>query len=139
VTDTELAWHDDDAPILTFPAGIPGFPAARRFTLQQLVEDSAFQLLDSVSGDGVSMVVAQPWLFFPDYAPVIADQDQQELALERPEDAVVFCPVSIDREAQRLYINLRGPLLVNIHTRVGRQCVLEEDLPLRAVIELDVD
>jgi flagellar assembly factor FliW len=138
VTDTEHATHDD-VPILTFPAGIPGFPGARRFALQQLVDDSAFQLLDSVSDDGVSMVVAQPWLFFPDYAPVIANQDQDELGLERPEDAVVFCPVAIDGEAKRLYVNLQGPLLVNIHTRVGRQCVLEEDLPLRAVIELDAD
>lgn len=138
MTDTEHATHED-VPILTFPAGIPGFPGSRRFTLQQLADDSAFQLLDSVSDDGVSMVVAQPWLFFPDYAPVIADQDQDELGLERPEDAVVLCPVAIDGEAKRLYVNLQGPLLVNIHTRVGRQCVLEEDLPLRAVIELDAD
>ena len=139
MTDTELATYDDDLPVLTFPAGIPGFPGARRFALQQLVDDSAFQLLDSVSGDGVSMVVAQPWLFFPDYAPVIADQDQEELGLDRPEDAIVICPVSIDRDARLLYVNLRGPLVVNANTRQGRQVVLDEDLPLRAVIDLDAD
>jgi flagellar assembly factor FliW len=130
---------DDDVPILDFPTGIPGFPGPRRFTLQELVEDSAFQLLESVADDGVSMVVTQPWLFFPDYAPVIDDEDQLELGLERAEDAIVICPVSIDRDARLLYVNLRGPLVVNAHTRRGRQVVLEEDLPLRAVIELDAD
>ena len=128
--------HAEAAPTLLFPTGIPGFPGARRFTLQQLVEDSAFQLLDSLDDD-VSMVVTQPWLFFPDYAPVISDEDQAELGLERAEDAVVFCAVSIDREAGQLYINLRGPLVVNAQTHVGRQIVLEEDLPLRAAIALD--
>jgi len=47
--------------------------------------------------------------------------------------------VSIDREAGNIYINLRGPLVVNATTREGRQVVLEEDLPLRAVIEVDTD
>jgi len=136
VTEPELA--TDDVPILTFPMGLPGFPGPRRFALQELVEDSAFQLLDSVTNDGLSMVVTQPWLFFPDYAPVISDEDQFELSLERPEDVVIFCPVSIDRDAKQLHINLRGPLLVNVHTREGRQVVLEEDHPLRAVIELGV-
>lgn len=136
MTETEVP-RLEEAAILQFPAGLPGFPGMRRFTLQQLVEDSAFQLLESVDGDGVSMVVTRPWLFFPDYAPEIQDEDQDELRLVRPEDAIVFCPVSIDREAGNIYINLRGPLVVNAATREGRQVVLEEDLPLRAVIEVD--
>lgn len=136
---THAAAPDEAAQTLLFPAGLPGFPGMRRFTLVQLVDDSAFQLLDSLEDDGVSMVVTRPWLFFPDYAPVIDDQDQEQLALARSEDAVVFCPVSIDREAGQLYVNLRGPLVVNARTHEGRQVVLEEDLPLRAVIELDQD
>lgn len=138
MTETEVP-RLEEAVVLQFPTGIPGFPGMRRFVLQQLVEDSAFQLLDSVDGDGVSMVVTQPWLFFPDYAPEIQDEDQNELRLARPEDAVVFCPVSIDRDAGNVYINLRGPLVVNARTREGRQVVLDEDLPLRAVIEVDTD
>ena len=136
MTDTALQ-SQDDVQILDFPTGIPGFPGPRRFSLQEVVEDSAFQLLESVTDDGVSMVVTQPWLFFPDYAPVIDDTDQLELGLERPEDAIVICPVSIDRDARLLYVNLRGPLVVNSSTKQGRQVVLDEDLPLRAVIELD--
>ena len=128
-----------EPPVLQFPDGIAGFPAMRRFTLQQVVEDSLFELLDSVDDDGVSMVVTRPWLLFPDYAPEIDDRDRGELELERPEDAIVFCPVSIDRDAGRLCVNLRGPLVVNARTHRGRQVVLDEDLPLRAIIEVDRD
>ncbi len=135
VTDTDVP--DTANGVLRFPAGIPGFPDERRFKLHELVEDSGFQLLTSLDDDSVSMVVTVPWLFFPDYAPVLDDSDQQELGLERAEEAVVFCPVSIDAEARRLYVNLRGPFVVNARTNHGRQVVLGDDLPLRAIIELE--
>lgn len=124
---------------MQFPAGIPGFPGVRRFALRALVTDSAFQLLESVDDDSVSMVVARPWLFFPNYAPDIDDEDQDELGLENAEDALVFCPVSIDRDAGQFHINLRGPFVVNIKTNEGRQVVLDESIPVRAVIEVSND
>lgn len=134
MTDTDQP--DTEPAVLHFPEGIPGFPHDRHFTLDAMVEDGAFQLLNSVDTRGVSMVVAQPWLFFPDYAPEIAASDERELGLERPEDAVLFCAVSIDGEAGRLYINLRGPFIINRRTLTGRQVVLDDDLPLRATVEL---
>lgn len=135
VTDTEVAGAEE-APVLQFPTGILGFPGMRRFVLRQLVDDSAFQLLESVEGDGVSMVVTRPWLFFPDYVLDIDDTDQHELGLHAPDDAIVFCPVSIDSDEGRLYLNLRGPFIVNAKTNEGRQIVLDEDQPLRAVVDL---
>lgn len=131
--------HDPDGPaVLHFPDGIPGFPGERRFTLDAMVEDGAFQLLNSVDTAGVSIVVTRPWVFFPDYAPEIATTDERELGLEAPEDAVLFCAVSIDAAAGRLYVNLRGPFVINRRTHTGRQVVLDDDLPLRATVELEV-
>lgn len=135
MTDTDVA--DTANGVLRFPAGIPGFPNERRFVLHELVHDSGFQLLTSLDDDTVSMVVTVPWLFFPDYAPVLDDNAERELGLTRIEDAIVFCPVTIDAAASRLYVNLRGPFVVNARTNEGRQVVLDADLPLRAVIELE--
>src|SRR5690606_37766613 len=75
---------------LHFPDGIPGFPHLTEFTLVEVVEDGAFQLLQSLEDEDVAMVVCVPWLFFPDYAPEISEEDQEALGLERPEDAIVF-------------------------------------------------
>lgn len=124
--------------LLRFPQGIPGFGQLRTFQLVSLGEDSAFQLLHSVDDPEVEMVVVVPWLFFPDYEIEVPDEDQAELDLENPEDAVVFSPVTLDAEERTVYVNLAGPFVVNPATGEGRQVVqVDRDLPLRAPIPLD--
>ncbi|MEX1271335.1 MAG: flagellar assembly protein FliW, partial [Acidimicrobiia bacterium] len=57
-----------EAPVeLRFAEGIPGFPDHTRFTLVELADDGAFQLLQSLDDENVAMIVTTPWLFFPDY------------------------------------------------------------------------
>ena len=124
---------------IEFEEGIPGFPDVTRFVLMDIVEDGAFQTFQAVDDPSVGFVVAVPWLFFPDYAPVLTDVDQQGLDIERQEDAVVFCPVTVDAEASKAYMNLVGPFVVNIRTMRGRQIVLtDQELPLRAELPLNL-
>jgi flagellar assembly factor FliW len=123
--------------VITFPDGIPGFPGCHRFALVDLAEDSAFQLLQSLDDPGVSMVVSVPWLFFPQYAPELDESDQRDLDIRQPEDAAVFCPVTLDAEEETVYVNLLGPFIVNVRNRTGRQVVLSDpDLPVRAPVPL---
>jgi flagellar assembly factor FliW len=118
---------------LEFEDGIPGFPDAKHFQLVELVEDGAFQLLQSVDDPELSLVVAVPWLFFPDYSPELTDVDQSGLGIEDEADAVVFCAVTLDPEHRSAHMNLLGPFVVNVRTRKGRQIVLtDQDFPLRA-------
>ncbi len=127
----------DEIRAIEFEEGIPGFPYVTRFVLMDIVEDGAFQTFQAVDDPVVSFVVAVPWLFFPDYAPVLTDVDQQGLDIEHQEDAVVFCPVTVDVEASKAYMNLVAPFVVNIRTMRGRQIVLtDEELPLRAELLL---
>lgn len=138
---------DVDDPVLTFDDGIPGFPEATRFMLSELSEGGAFQLFTSVDNPDVSMVVAVPWLFFPDYSPDIPDLDARELGLVDPADAVVFCAVTLEPDDEpsespneapgAVYVNLLGPFVVNARTRHGRQVVLDDaTLPVRARVDL---
>ena len=122
---------------LEFEDGIPGFPEARRFQLVELVEEGAFQLLQSVEDPGLALVVAVPWLFFPDYAPELSEVDQSGLEIESESDAVVFCAVTLDSDNKTAYMNLLGPFVVNVRSRKGRQIVLtDQDYPLRAELPL---
>lgn len=123
---------------LRFADGIPGFGSLHRFQLLSLGDDTAFQLLQCSDDPDVSMVVVVPWLFFPDYAIDLPEQDRQDLAIEQPEDAVVFSPVTLSAEERTVYVNLAGPFVVNPRTGEGRQVVLTDaDHPLRAPISLD--
>lgn len=109
---------------LHFPDGLPGLPDLEHFVIVELREDGAFQQLQSLDNIDVSMIVCVPWLFFPDYAPVLSDLEQAELGLEKSEDAILFVPVSIDPESRQIFLNLLGPFVVNARTRKGRQIVL---------------
>lgn len=123
--------------VLHFVDGIPGFPSSRRFALVDVGEDSAFQYLQSLDESDVAMVVTVPWLFFPDYAPELSEVERGDLGLERPEDAVVFCAVTLEPDNDRIYLNLLGPFIVNAKTRQGKQIVLAHSgYPVRAPIEL---
>ena len=138
MTDTEI---DTEPAVETieFEDGIPGFPDARHFVIVELVEDGAFQMLQNVEDPDLALVVGVPWLFFPEYSPMLTDVDQAGLGIEKQEDAVVFCAVTIDAEARSAHMNLIGPFIVNINSRQGRQVVLaDQDFPLRAPIPLNV-
>lgn len=122
---------------LHFPDGLPGLPDLENFVVVELREDGAFQQLQSLDNIDVSMIVCVPWLFFPDYAPVLSDLEQAELELEKAEDAVLFVPVTIDPDSHQVFLNLLGPFVVNATTRTGRQLVLTgTSYTTRAPIEL---
>ncbi len=122
---------------LHFPDGLPGLPDLERFVIVELREDGAFQQLQSLDNIDISMIVCVPWLFFPDYAPVLSDIEQAELELETADDAILFVPVTIDSETREIFLNLLGPFVVNIKTRKGRQLVLTgTDYTTRTPIEL---
>lgn len=130
----------DQQPILHFPAGIPGLPETREFVLESLApdptEDSAFELLRSLD-DSVSLIVTQPWTFFPDYAPDLPDEQLAEIGIDQAEDVTMFCSVTLDQDNGCVYLNLLGPFVVNVSTRVGCQIVLSDaDWPLRARVDL---
>lgn len=128
----------DGDHVLHFEDGIPGFPDSHRFALVDLEDGGAFQLLQSLDEPDVSMIVCVPWLFFPDYTPELSDVEQRELGLERPEDAIVFCPVTLDAEQEAIYVNLLGPFVVHAESHEGRQVVLADaDHPVRAEVRLD--
>ena len=128
---------DSEPPVLTFPDGIPGFPTATRWVLTDLVEDGAFQVLDSLDDPDLSMVVGVPWLFFPDYAPDLADSEVRALGIEQPEDAILVCSVTVAEDGDGPTMNLLGPFVVNRHTHVGRQVVLGlDDAQVRAPLPI---
>ena len=136
-----VATHDLDdqvlEKILHFPDGLPGFPDLEQFILVDLREDGAFQELRGVEDPEVAMIVTVPWLFFPDYTPVLSDAEQEELELDSEQDAVLFVPVTFDSKERQVFLNLLGPFVVNSRTRRGRQLVLTgSEYPVRAPVQL---
>ena len=119
---------------LRFDDGLPGFPAAHRFTLSPWgADDSPFSVLQSADDADLRFVVVPPELFFPDYAPEIGDDDAERLGLEASDDAILLVVVTLGERAADATANLLGPIVVNRHTLAGAQVVCsQQDLPARA-------
>ncbi len=127
--------------LVEFPNGVPGLSQDTNWQLEGLGEpdESAFMLLSCTEDPDTGMIVTIPWLFFPDYAPDVPDIEYEELGLESPDDAVVFCSVTLDAENERIFVNLLGPFVVNSRTGIGRQVVLtDSEYPVRAQVQLAV-
>lgn len=119
---------------LHFDDGLPGFPEHRRFSLVRWGDEtSPFSLLESLDGDALRFVVVPPALFFPEYAPVLSDEDAARLGLEGADDAIVLVVVSLGERPADATANLLGPVIVNRHTLAAGQVVLTgQDVPTRA-------
>ncbi len=125
------------AKVITFPDGILGFPGSTRFALVNEDDDALFQLLQSLDDESVALIVAVPWLFFPDYSPEISELERKQLKLHSPDDAIVFCPVTLTGDPDVVYLNLLGPFVVHRESLEGRQVVLaDSEWPVRAPISL---
>ncbi|MFZ4516215.1 MAG: flagellar assembly protein FliW [Acidimicrobiia bacterium] len=112
---------------ITFAAGIPGFPNARRFAMQAWGDDdSPFILLECLEDANLAFVIAAPWLFYPDYVIDIDDATVEKLGLRSAEDAGVYCIVTIGDEAKDSTLNLLGPIVVNRRSGSATQVVLHD-------------
>jgi flagellar assembly factor FliW len=129
MTSTDL-----EIPELSFPAGIPGFPDARRFALVWWGdEEGPFSILTCLDQAGLEFLVVPPLAFFPEYAPEIDDDVAERLGIESADDAIVLVIVTVGDEPAAATANLLAPVVINRHSREAVQAVLTTgDQPLRA-------
>ena len=112
----------DEANMVELPAGLLGFESTSRFALVPADEVGAYSWLHSVEDPGLAFLTVVPAFFFPDYAPDVPDDDVEALALTDPDDAQVYCLVTISGD--EVTANLLGPVVVNMVNRTARQVVL---------------
>jgi len=114
----------DEERLISFPAGLLGFPDHRRFALVQTGEESGFYWLQCVDCQELAFVVTDPRLFVPDYRAPIKAEELGKLGLDTVDGAQVF--IIVNKVDNLLTGNLQGPLVVNVRTRVGKQLVLSD-------------
>jgi flagellar assembly factor FliW len=114
---------------------LPGLPGATRYRLRGLDSSGVLFTLESEHSDGgqVSLLLAAPWAFFPDYAPVLSDEDVELLGLSRAEDALLFVVLTAGETAAGSTANLLAPIVLNqVDDRAVQVLLTGTDLPVRA-------
>jgi Uncharacterized protein conserved in bacteria len=120
---TEL---DNTAPLrLSLPHGLVGFEEYKSFELLSVPDQFPFLWMRLHGPDTFDFVVIEPGGIIPDYELELFDEDAQLLGLSDPTDAIVLNIVTVRRGANAsATVNLAGPVIINRHTGVARQCIL---------------
>ncbi len=122
--------------------GLPGLSSSSQWVLRPMgsdaVEGSPFRTLTSVEDtDPVTLILADPWAFFSDYAPDLPDNELEALGITDPGDVTVLCPVTLDAEQGCFYLNLLGPVVFHSGTGQAAQLVLgDQEWPIRAQVDV---
>lgn len=110
--------------VYDFPGGLPGFPHARRFTLLRPPELAPLAWLAAADELDLAFVVIDPLVLFPGYQPRLAPEDLEVLGLADQSQAIMLAILNIPEDPGGTTVNLRGPVVLNPATRVGRQAIL---------------
>jgi flagellar assembly factor FliW len=110
--------------LLSFPAGVIGFPTEQRFALVPHHGSGYIAWLQSVSTPGLAFPVVSAHAFGDKYPDVSVVPAAAEAGLEGPEDALAVMVVLCALSNQPATVNLLA-LVVNATTRKGAQVILE--------------
>jgi flagellar assembly factor FliW len=110
---------------LTFVFPLPGFPEARRFSLEPVEEQAGLlSILRCIDQPSLEFVVALPEAFFADYSPELDDATAERLGLTTADDALVFVILTVAQRIEQTTANLMAPVVVNRHTGEAVQALL---------------
>jgi flagellar assembly factor FliW len=115
--------------LITFPAGLPGYPQERRYALIANRLKPPFYFLQCVDNPALAFVVADPVALFPDFLAKSGPVDLQDLQAQSPEDLEVLVILTFPPGRPReITANLISPLLINPGRRLGKQIFIDKPL-----------
>lgn len=116
----------NEQDVLTFAAGLPGFPEPIKYVLLPLDADLPLALLQSTEKSEIGFVVAFPFAFKKDYVFDLGEEDKKELQIEKEEDVVVYSIVTLKESFNDSTLNLLAPVIINTEKKLGKQIVLHD-------------
>jgi flagellar assembly factor FliW len=122
-----LAAPAPGATLVVLTEALPGFPGHRDYALVAADRDGLVCWLQSIDPDGPRFLAVPAAPYFPDYRPVLPGPVRQELGLGGPDDAAIYCLVTVPGgDVSAATANLRAPVVVNPASGLGRQVVLAD-------------
>lgn len=104
------------------PLGLLGFEHIKDFVLVSNPEDEPFLWLQVKSDSTLAFLAVSPFSFVPAYRPNISADDIAYLGIESEADALVLCIVTM-RGDRPPTVNLKGPIVLNRHSLIGKQVI----------------
>lgn len=119
----------EDQDILDFECGLIGFNDSKQWVILADTENPAVAWLQSLLDPSLAMAVVSPRRFIPNYQVRLSASELSPIRLTDVDQAFVLCVVS--RNDNRLTMNLRAPIIINLDQKIGAQIMTSDDQPLQ--------
>jgi flagellar assembly factor FliW len=125
----------EEASVIHFADGLPGFEQTRRFVLLSSPELAPLHLLHHVDGPPASFLAVDPRVVLPGYRTALGAADRARLGAG--DDGALLWLALVTMGEQGPSVNLRAPIVVNPGTMIGCQVMPHNSLyPLRHPLAL---
>lgn len=115
----------DEQQIFCFTNGIPGFEKKREFIFVSISPDMSMQLMKTVDEE-VTLLVVNPFLFYPEYEWELPESSRLELQIESEHDVEIWSVVTVPEDPHYSTLNLLAPIVLNVNKRLGKQLILHD-------------
>ena len=109
--------------VVHLPCGLLGFEPVKRYVLSSIPGEEPLMWFRDQNDPSLAFLVVSPFEVLPTYEPDLPAEDVRYLGLESPEDAVLLNIVTL-RAHGRSTVNLKGPIVINRFSLIGKQVVL---------------
>jgi flagellar assembly factor FliW len=111
--------------IIHFAAGIPAFEEYKQYILIPLEDKSPFYYMQSVQEPDLCLIIANPFVFFPNYEVEVDDEELQSLDVQEGSgDLAIYVILSVPEDFKLTTANLLAPILINPQNRQAAQYVV---------------
>jgi len=119
----------DDEKIITFPAGIIGFPELTEFALIHDEEKGVggIHWLQSMQEPAFAMPVMDPLAVEPDYNPQVDDEILKPIGELNPAETLVLVSATVPSDIKEMSVNLKGPFVINALEKKAVQVIIDGD------------
>jgi flagellar assembly factor FliW len=108
--------------LIQLPYGLLGFERVKKYVLLTRPEEDPFLWFQMVEESKQAFLVVPPNFVLADYRPDLCDLDVAFLEINDPSEAFVLNIVTLRGKGQAT-VNLKGPIVINRRTLVGKQII----------------
>lgn len=107
--------------------GLFGFESYTRYLPLPFNEDNDSLIsLQCLEDENLSFIIMNPFMIYPDYSPILSEQELKDLEADSPDD-ISYYVISVIRDpVNDSTVNLRAPLVVNAINRKAKQVMLDQ-------------
>jgi flagellar assembly factor FliW len=113
--------------VIHFPEGLLGFNELHRFVLLDDPADEIFAWLQSCEEPSIAFPLLEPELFATTFKVQLTKHDMEILGTKNSDEIRSFAIITIPTDPTQMTANMKAPIVVNLSTRVARQCVLQDN------------